>query len=107
MEKLDKVIAGLSECSRGRERDCENCLYWEYVDYTCVQMLRRDALEVIEALRAERDDLRKDVEVLTEENERLRKSLKIARLQRKQAWDKLARITGEREAAWLEQEVTE
>ena len=66
MEKLNKVIAGLTECDRGRERNCEECPYWEFVDYTCVQALRRDALTVIEALRAERDDLRKDIEVLLE-----------------------------------------
>lgn len=61
-----------------------------------------------QTLRVERDDLRKDIAVLTEELtgahdecHRLAKSLSIARLQRKQAWEKLARITGEKYAEWL------
>lgn len=51
MEKLDKVIAGLSECSRIPGRLCEKCPYWDCIDYTCLQALRMDALEVILDLR--------------------------------------------------------
>jgi uncharacterized coiled-coil DUF342 family protein len=70
------------------------CLYWDYHDYECVQALRRDALDVIEALRAERDDLRKDVAVLTENLngaqqivDRLGKSLTAVRAERDLARD--------------------
>lgn len=89
MEKLDKVIAGLTECSRGGERNCYECVYWDYYDYACVQALRREALDVIEALRAERDDLRKDNRVLNRIHEDW--GLEMARL-----FDKIseARIQG-------------
>lgn len=128
MEKLDKVIAGLVMCG-SENYSCPGCPY-EELEW-CEDEMGKDALEVIrdlteklkqakdgrlelarkyQALVAERDDLRKDIAVLTEdltgahdECHRLAKSLRVARLQREQAWEKLARITGEREAAWLDE----
>lgn len=74
MEKLDKVIAGLEFCGEAN-KSVDACLmmcpyYGERDgDKVCMDFLMEDALTVIEALRAERDDLRKDVAVLTEESE--------------------------------------
>lgn len=71
-EKLDEVIAGLEWCCDPR-KTCENsdsdCPYYceRGDDKFCLDFLMEDALVVIEALRAERDDLRKDIEVLTED----------------------------------------
>ena len=75
MEKLDKVIAGLTECSRGRERNCEECPYWEFIDYTCLQALRMDALAYLKLW----DVLRKDLWDRTHEIVRLKKELKATR----------------------------
>ena len=72
MEKLDKVIAGLSCCSEANDtvNICPaQCPYYgeRDGDKVCMDFLMEDALAVIEALRAERDDLRKDIAVLTED----------------------------------------
>lgn len=63
MERLDKVIAGLRCCIAS---DCGNC---DYCLDRCESRLLNDALGVIEALRAERDDLRKDIETLNRIND--------------------------------------
>ena len=52
------------------------------------------------------DDLRRDLWDAVRENRRLKVSLKVARAERDVAREKLARITGEREAEWLKQEVS-
>lgn len=79
MEKLDKVIAGLECCQRSGSIDkpCVKCPYEDYEIY-CMDVMRKDALGVIEALRVERDDLRKDVGTLNRINEDLR--TEVARL---------------------------
>ena len=71
MEKLDKVIAALECCGEANKivNVClEGCPYYGECegDKVCMDLLMVDTLTVIEALRAERDDLRKDVAVLTE-----------------------------------------
>lgn len=63
MEKLDKVIRCLDVCYKDECWDCDYC------GHGCSEVLGRDALEVIEALRAERDDLRKDIAALTAERD--------------------------------------
>ena len=71
MDKLEKVIAGLEFCGEAN-KSVDACLamcpyYGERDgDKVCMDFMMEDALTVIEALRAERDDLRKDVAVLTE-----------------------------------------
>lgn len=109
MEKLDKVIAGLTECSRIPGRLCEKCPYWECIDYTCLQALRMDAREVIEKLREENRDLRKDIAVLTEdltgaheEVHKLAKNLKVARTERDAERAKITRLIGMVHKEWLE-----
>lgn len=70
MVELDKVIAGLRNCSD----PSENCYYSDCpyrgkrdVDKVCLDFLIEDALDVIGRLREENRDLRKDIEVLAEE----------------------------------------
>jgi DNA-directed RNA polymerase subunit RPC12/RpoP len=66
MEKLDKVIAGLRCCGADAYPGyCEKCPYDFEKDLSCLDALCNEAVEVLEALKAERDDLRKDVAVLT------------------------------------------
>lgn len=60
MEKLDKVIAGLTGCIACI---CSNC---EYGGEICTERLMQDALEVLEKLREENRDLHKDIETLNE-----------------------------------------
>jgi hypothetical protein len=67
MEKLDKVIAGLRHCGNDAyPGECRKCPYEFEKDLSCLDALCNEAVEVIEALRAERDDLRKDIAVLSE-----------------------------------------
>lgn len=130
MEKLNKVLSGLEHC-RDKDRGCEGCPYFECDDCenrlyqdtverlewttvlkgTKLYMAReyRKLEEKLAAVEAERDDLRKDIEVLNAINgdlsaavERVAKKLQIARAERDLAREKLARITGERESAWVE-----
>lgn len=77
MSKLSKVIAGLEQCYYGK---CTRCPYVFSGDMSCHDALDRDALDVIEALRVERDDLRVDIETLTRINEDWRDE--VARLHR-------------------------
>jgi hypothetical protein len=71
-KKLDKVIAGLSCCGEAN-KSVDACLamcpyYGERDgDKVCLDLLQEDALEMLEKLREENRDLRKDIEVLTEE----------------------------------------
>lgn len=61
MEKIDKVIGGLSQCHRDlRYRDCDVCSYAR-AGRECEQYLMEDALEVIEQLREENRDLRREL----------------------------------------------
>lgn len=95
MKDLGIVIGSLGGCIRGI---CSNC---EYGDSDCHRdELMKDALEYLKRM----DDLRKDMWDLTHKNHQLVRSLKLTRAQRNSAWEKLARITGEREAAWLAEE---
>lgn len=48
MEKLERVLCGLRECSAGAKRDCTKCPYWDFPDYSCLQALRLEALELLE-----------------------------------------------------------
>ena len=67
MEKLDKVIAGLERHNNvGDGEPCRECPYEEYEMY-CLTVMEKDALEMLEKLREENRDLRKDIEVLTED----------------------------------------
>lgn len=113
MEKVDKVVAGLVLCS-SEDYCCPGCPYEDLME--CDDRLMKDALDVINGLRlrcsrleAERDDLRLDITELNAINgdlsaavERVAKKLQIARAERDLAREKLTRITGEREAAWVE-----
>lgn len=134
MEKLsdaDLIAAVRICCGPVEYTSCDECPAHEWCSEThkdimceledrlsdlrsCLEDAKNGRLEMArkyQTLKNERDDLRKDVEVLTENLngaqqivDRLGKSLRVVWLQRKQAWDKLARITGEREAAWLSEE---
>ena len=94
MEKLEKVIAGLSECLRSTPKYCFDCPYQD-AEF-CHDELFTDALEVIEDLRTDNRRLRDMWAAAT-------KKLSVARAERDLAREKLSRITGEREAAWLEE----
>ena len=74
----DKVVAGLERCTGGK--GCDGCPYDG--DGYCQDRLMKDALELV---------------YLRERQAR------VIRRQRDQVWEKLARITGEREAEWLEE----
>jgi hypothetical protein len=90
-EKLDKVIAGLS-CCADLDRDCDECPYGG--DEYCEVVPMKDALEVIEKLREENRDLRKDVETLHRINEDWRDE--VARLHKRidEARAEGARLSG-------------
>ena len=76
MEKLDKVIAGLTGCIACI---CSNCEYFDPSnEAACTERLTQDALDAIERLREENQDLRKDVETLHRINEDWR--VEVARL---------------------------
>ena len=84
MEKLDKVIAGLQNCSY----PSENCYYSDCpyrgrrdADKVCQDFLLEDALEVIN---------------------RLKRQLKYARAERDAATARMARLIGQAEARWIE-----
>lgn len=79
MEKVDKVIRALELHTGAKDgkTPCPECPYVGYEMY-CLGVLEKDALDVIEALRVERDDLRKDVETLNRINEDWR--VEVARL---------------------------
>lgn len=86
MEKLDKVIAGLECC--GENDRCLSCPYMDVGhpnDLDCIKALSGDAVEVIE---------------------RLKRQLKYARAERDAATARMARLIGQAEAKWLEQEVS-
>ena len=100
MEQLGNVIAGL-ECCSNLDRSCEECPY-DGAEY-CEVALMKDALEFLKRM----DDVRKDIWDVTNKNHQLVRELKLTRAQRNSAWEKLARITGEREKAWLDEEVAE
>ena len=103
MEKLDKVIAGLERCHRDvAYRDCDSCPYAS-AGSECERCLMEDALLFLKRM----DDVRKDIWDVTNKNHQLVRKLKLTQAQRNSAWDKLARITGEREKAWLDEEVSE
>ena len=92
MKDLDVVIAGLTGCIVG---NCSNC---EYGGDGCHRgELMKESLADLKRL----DDLRKDMWDLANKNHNLVRKVRLLRLQRDQAWEKIARITGEREAAWL------
>ena len=55
MEKLEKVIAGLTGCI---VCNCSNC---EYGGSKCTERLMEDALSMIEDLRKENHDLRREL----------------------------------------------
>ena len=135
MEKLDKVIAGL-ECCRNDDISCKyNCPYFEkYTLDNCTDRLKGDALDLLKEYRGLRslpedmmyegalsawclgyadecrdrgdNDAYDVLRQVYHRLERLEGNLKIARAERDAAREKLARITGEREAAWLEPEVS-
>lgn len=70
MEKLDKVIAGLSCCgSENGGCACEKCPYdgRRESSKVCLDLLQEDAIELLELKTAEIADLRKDKEVLLED----------------------------------------
>ena len=124
MEKLDKVIAGLSGCICGL---CSNC---DYGDTDCHRdRLMEDALELLKEYRGLRslpedmmyegalsawclgyadecrdrgdNDAYDVLRQVYHRLERLEGNLKIARAERDAARAKLARVIGEREAEWL------
>ena len=97
MEKLDKVIADMTCCVTGK---CAECSYGEMELDECQGALIRAALPFLKLM----DDVRKDIWDVTNKNHQLVRELKLTRAQRNSAWEKIARITGEREKAWLEQE---
>lgn len=107
MEKLDKVIAGLSCCGEAN-KSVDACLamcpyYGERDgDKVCMDFLMEDALGVIEKLREENRDLRKDIEVLTEDNTRLERRLKVARVERDSERARMTRLIGMVHKEWLE-----
>lgn len=89
MKNRDDIIAGLRGCIAG---NCSNC---DYGGRDCGRdRLMKDAADLIEQLT---DDLKG----AHDETHRLMKSLKVARAERDAAREKLARMTGEREAGWL------
>ena len=98
MEKLEKVIAGLSCCNEPNNT-CDECPYdgQRDDDKACLDLMQEDALRILKMW----DVIHKDIWDRTHEIVRLKKELKVARAERDAAREKLARITGEREAAWL------
>lgn len=94
MKDLDLVIAGL-ECCADLDRSCAECPY-EHDEY-CEVALMKDAVGYLKRM----DDLRKDIWDRTNENHRLKRNLRLTRAQLNAAWDKIARITGERYDKWL------
>lgn len=82
MEKLDKVIAGLRHCGTDAyPGECQKCPYEFEPMLSCLDAMCNEAVEVIEALRAERDDLRKDIETQHRINEDWR--VEVARLHKR------------------------
>lgn len=101
MTDQNKVIAGLEcHCDDKAVVGCRGACPYSWEDH-CVDALLRDALECLKMM----DDVRKDIWDVTNENHRLTRSLRVARVERDQAREKLARITGEREASWLSEDV--
>ncbi len=123
MEKLDKVIAGL-ESHRWR-CDCTDCPYNNLrKTIECTEALYADALELLKTLSDDLTGAHDEVHKLARQYQALEKkyasaiemaaiaeeqvaaekrAVKVARAQRDAAWEKLARVTGEREKAWLEE----
>ena len=62
MEKLDKVIAGLRHCGNDAyPGECQKCPYEFEKDLSCLDALCNEAVEVLEKLREENRDLRREV----------------------------------------------
>ena len=66
-------------------------------------------MERLESLRMELEvtrlnlaDTREDLNRTEDELAKVKRKLEVTRTQRDQAWEKLARLTGEREAHWIE-----
>lgn len=96
MEKLDKVIAGLSCCgSLNCGCACEKCPYNNERDAekVCLDSLQEDALRILKLW----DVLHKDLWDRTHEIVRLKKELKATRVERDAALAKLS---------WLEEKPT-
>lgn len=89
MEKLDKVIRALECCI---VTDCENC---DSGGRNCVERLMMEALDVVKELSADNQRLG-DMWADTT------KKLSVTRAERDAAREKLARVIGERESAWVE-----
>ena len=97
MEKLENVIAGLRFC-------CEpNCICEDGCPYEgrrdgdrrCLDFLMEDALAVIE-------DLKTRLDMAKHGRLELGRKLRVVAAERDAARAKLARVIGEREAAWVE-----
>jgi hypothetical protein len=98
MEKLDKVIAGLRHCGNDAyPGECQKCPYEFEKDLSCLDALCNEAVEVIEVLVEDLTGAQNEIHALL-------KKQNILRAERDTAREKLARITGEREAAWLMRE---
>ena len=86
MKDLDDVIRALEYCGNDGEqpRICSKCPY--VGEGWCHAVLFADALAYLKRL----DDLRKDVWDLANKNHDLTRKLRLVRIQRDQAWEKLA-----------------
>lgn len=102
MEKLDIVMKALEGCFMGT--GCDSCPY-QYVecDSSCINDLLRDALETIRSLEKKYASAVEMAAIAEEQVAAAKKATKVARAERNAAWEKLARITGEREKVWLEE----
>lgn len=64
---IDKIIKGLTICSKSENRDCEYCPYHaSCIYYGCTGELSADVLLLISQLKAENDDLHIEIEGLYE-----------------------------------------
>ena len=127
MEKLEKVIVALTLCYYGK---CVKCPYEFSGDMSCHDEVNRDALELLKEYRGLRslpedmmyegalsawclgyadecrdrgdNDAYDVLRQVYHRLERLEGNLKIARAERDAAREKLARMIGGREAAWVE-----
>lgn len=97
MEKLDKVIESLRFCCEPNNICWDGCPYdgRRDGDRRCLDFLMEDALRCLEELSADNQRLR-DMWADTT------KKLSVARAERDAAREKLARLIGERESAWVE-----
>lgn len=99
-----EIIRILRQCGSCSLTDCTECPEYHRGDssegqgfmWSCggVLLEAADRLELME-------DIRKDMWERTNENHLLKRKLKVALVERNNAWEKIARITGERYDKWL------